>query len=338
MNITVNHHDIAVYGGYVDCDSKLMQSASGGIATALAEQTIDCGGYVVGVAYSKDFYKAEYTIVHNKQDLQKLKESKYIEADKKDIYNQVKSLLEQGEQVLFIGLPCIVAAMYRFLGERAENLLTCELVCHGPTSEKIHREYIAYLEDKFQSKIIDFSVRRKKGQWVPAYLYAKFENGQLFEKPFYSTEYGFAFSVLGRESCYDCQYKGDNRLADIMLGDFWGATREDLFWNDKGVSVIFAETEKGNSAIKSLKNIKLFPTTFEKAIAGNPMVIKSKTKSPQREKFAKLFANKGLIYAAKSCLGVKPRMVRFIAKHMPRFMLSFAQKMAYLMRSLCRHR
>ncbi len=319
MDAARQSHDIAVYGGYLDNDSKLMQSASGGIATALAEQIIDAGGYVAGVAYSKDFHKAEYIITNDKHDLEKLKGSKYIETDKKDIYKKVKKLLDQGDKVLFIGLPCTVAALYSFLGKRSEFLLTCELICHGPTSANVHEEYVSYLERKYKSKIIDFSVRHKKHEWLPSYLYAKFENGQEFEKPFSSTEYGYAFSVFGREVCYNCRYRGDSRCADIMIGDFWGVTAKDTFWNKKGVSVIFAETEKGNEVIKALQGIKLFPTTFEKAVAGNPMVIKSKEKHPQREKFAKSFAKKGLFYAVEhiNSVGIKQRIKNSIVKWIP---------------------
>lgn len=332
MDITKQSRNVAVYGGYIDNDSKLMQSASGGIATALAEQMIEAGGYVAGVAYSEDFHKAEYIVTNNEHDLEKLKGSKYTEVDKKDVYGKVKTLLNQGEKVLFIGLPCTVAAIYRFLGERAENLLTCELICHGPTSAKVHEEYVSYLEKKYNSKIVEFSVRHKKYEWLPTYLYAKFANGQEFEKPFYSTEYGFAFSVLGKESCYNCQFKGDRRCGDIMVGDFWGATETDDFWNKKGVSAIFAETEKGNEALKTLQGVKLFQTTFDKAVASNPMVIKSKAKNLQRDKFSKLFAEKGLIYAAKHSLSFKLRVRNFAAKCIPQQMLPFAQKVYHAMR------
>lgn len=332
MNMTKKSHDVAVYGGYIDNDTKLMQSSSGGIATALAEQMIDSGGYVAGVAYSDDFHKAEYIITKNKSDLEKLKGSKYIEIDKKDIYRKVRSLLEQGNNVLFFGLPCIVGALYSFLGERPRNLFTCELVCHGPTSAEVHEEYISNLEKKYKSKIINFSVRHKRHEWMPMYLYAKFANGQEFEKPFYSTEYGFAFSVFGRESCYNCQFKGDRRCADIMIGDFWGASEKDEFWNNKGVSVIFAETEKGNDVVKSLHEVKLFPTTFERAVESNQMVLKSKEKSPQREKFAQLFANKGLIYAVAHTKSFKLRIKSFIVKCIPRQMLPFAKKIYHVIR------
>lgn len=292
-------HDVAIYGGYLDDKSKLLQSASGGIATALTEYMLEQGGFVAGVAYSEDFYHAEYTIIHDKSDVGQLKGSKYIECDKKNIYSDVKGLVESGEKVLFFGLPCTVAALYKFLGSRPENLLTCELICHGPTSSRVHREYVTYLESEYQSKVMDFSVRHKKGAWMPQYLYAEFENGQIFEKPFYKTKYGYAFAVFGMAPCYHCRFKGNNRQGDIMIGDFWGATDADVFWNKNGVSSVFAETSKGNDFLRSTPGIKLFPTTFAKAVEDNPMVIKCRDKHPNREKFSKLLSEKGLIYAVK---------------------------------------
>lgn len=332
MDMTKQSHDVAVYGGYVNDEEKLIQSTSGGIATALAEEMIEAGGYVAGVAYSEDFHKAEYIVTNDKYGLEKLKGSKYIEVDKKDVYKRVKLLLDQDKKVLFVGLPCTVAAMYGFLGERAKNLLTCELICHGPTSAKVHEEYVSHLEKKYNSKIVEFSVRHKKHEWLPTYLYAKFANGQEFEKPFYSTEYGFAFSVLGRESCYNCQFKGERRCGDIMLGDFWGVTEKDEFWNKKGVSVIFAETGKGDEALKALRGVKLFPTTFEKAIASNPMVIKSKEKNPQTEKFSKFFVEKGLLYAAKHSISFKHRIKNFAVRCVPQPLIPFAKKIYHTMK------
>ncbi len=316
-------HDVAIYGGYIIDDEKLCGSASGGIAAAISEKFIDEGGYVAGVAYSKDFYHAEYQITNEKRELKKFRGSKYFEVDKKDIYQKVRALLHDNQKVLFIGLPCDVAGLYSFLGEKPEKLLTCELVCNGPTSLKVHREYILYLEKKYHSKVIDFSTRFKQNKsWVPMCLYAKFENGKEFCKPFFQTEYGYAFSILGREACYHCRLKGDNRCADIMIGDFWGATEQDAFWNPKGVSVIFAETEKGNEELLKLETVKLFPTSFERAVAHNPMVIKPKQRSCQRDEFSKWFTDKGLIRSAKHM-----KFIRFaIMKHMPQNIYNMVEK------------
>lgn len=292
-------HDVSVYAGYLNDKEKLLQSTSGGLATALSEFWIDQGGYVAGVAYTVDFYSAEYILINDKAEVGRLKGSKYFDCNKNNIYSSVKQLLDAGEKVLFFGLPCTVAALYKFVGSRHENLLTCELICHGPTHPKVHSDYVAFLEKKYGSKIVDFSVRYKEGAWTPAYLYAKFDNGEVFKKPFDRTEYGIGFYTLGKEPCYDCKFKGNNRQGDIMIGDFWGAKPEDEFWNEYGVSSIFAETEKGDTLLKAVPGIALFPTTFERAVASNPMVIASKRANGDRKKFSNLLLEKDLMYAVK---------------------------------------
>ncbi len=321
-----NKHDVAVYGGYLDNDAKLLQSASGGIATALSEFVLSQDGYVVGVAYSKDFYKAEYIIIDDISDLYKLKGSKYIDCDKTGIYADVKNLVDTGKVVLFFGLPCIIAALYTFIGAKPENLITCELICHGPTYAKVHFDYIAYLEKKYKSKVIDFSVRHKLDAWQPSYLYAKFDNGKIYQKPFYETEYGYAFSILGKPSCYNCQFKGNNRQGDIMIGDFWGATCSDVYWNKYGVSSIFAETEKGDAFINSTPRIKLFHTTFEKAVEKNKMVIMSKKPNDKRDVFADLLSKHNLISAVNRFIGLKGRVKKIIKKVIPKSLKTIIKK------------
>ena len=314
------NHDVAVYGGYLLDDSQLIQCASGGVATALCQHFIDQGGYVAGVVYSEDFYNAEYILTRNKLDIKRLMGSKYIECDKNGIYSEIKKLLDAGESVLFFGLPCVVAALYKFVGMRHENLLTCELICHGPTSAVVHKEYIDFLEKRYKSKIVDFSVRRKKNEWKgKGYLFAQFENGKVFEKPFSDTEYSYAFSVLARESCYACRFKGNNRQGDIMIGDFWGATENDSYWNKLGVSSIFAETEKGNNFLQLVSGIRLFPTTFERIVKHNPMVIKSTLRSKNRDKFSRLLSEKGLIYAVNHTADFKYKLIRVLKIVLPRW-------------------
>ena len=143
-------HDISVYGGYILDKQKLLNSSSGGIATALSELIVEQGGYVVGVSYTKDFHGAEYIIVDDLKELVKLKGSKYIEVNNNNIFTKVKKMINDDKKVLFFGLPCVVAALYSFLGERPHNLITCELICNGPTYSKVHSDYIGYLEKKIQ--------------------------------------------------------------------------------------------------------------------------------------------------------------------------------------------
>lgn len=319
-------HSIAVYGGYINNSKELLQCASGGIATALAKSMISQGGNVAGVSYTKDFKSVEYIIIKDIKDIDLLKGSKYVEADKNNIYKDAKKLLDEGEKLLFFGLPCIIGALKSFLGKEYKNLVTCELICHGPVSAKVHTQYVEWLESKYNSRITKFSVRHKKDKWMPSYLYAEFENGSVFQKEFFSTEYGYAFKLMGRTSCYNCHFKGNNRVGDIMIGDFWGATKKDPFWNEKGTSVIFVHTEKGKSFLNNTSDLKLYETTFEKAVKNNHMVIESKKLNPKRKKFEKLFLERGLFYAAKECSYRRYKVLRSIGKYTPKFVKPLGKK------------
>lgn len=322
-------HSIAVYGGYVKDDSELLQCASGGAATALARKMIKSGGYVAGVVYSDDYYSAEYIVTNDEKDLDRFKGSKYIDTNKNNIYNKVKELLEAGEKVLFIGLPCLVGALYAMLGERTENLITCELVCHGPTLPKVHEDYVKHLEEKYNSKVVGFSVKHKENKWLPTYLYAKFENGKEFKKEFADTEYGYAFTVLGRNVCYNCKFKGNNRTADLMVGDFWGSSEKDVFWNDKGVSVIFVHTEAGKKYLESVEELSLFETDFETAVRKNQKVLYSKKIHPEKESFEKNFKEGGLFAAIEKSAFKSVNAKRGLYNKMPGFIRPLGRKVYY---------
>ena len=299
MTEVYKNHDIAVYAGYLDNDSEILTCSSGGIATALSRKMIHDGGYVAGAAYSEDFHAVRYEIVHDSNQLERFKGSKYVDVEKGTVYQDVKKLLDDDNRVLFFGLPCVVAALRSYLGKDDPNLLTCEMVCEGAVSSDVHRQYIEYLEKKYNSRIVEFSVRRKLDAWTPKYLWARFENGKEFLKEFRRTEYGFAFKVKGKPACYQCRFKADGRTGDLMLGDYWGAAAEDPFWNKNGVSVVFVRTEKGEDFLKTTQGICLYPSDFDRAVAENPMVVRSRAVRPEKEEFERLFRKKGLIYAAR---------------------------------------
>ena len=306
-------HDIKAYAGYLSEDSDLLACSSGGIATALSRYVIEQGGYVAGVAYSEDFLSAKYEIIHTAEGIEKLKGSKYVEAQKGTVYNDVKALLDDGKMVLFFGLPCVVAALRSYLKKDYKNLIAVDLICHGPTLPQVHKDYVEHLIENYGSKIVEFSVKKKMGSWTPGYLYVKFEDGQTFCKQFYHTEYGYAFSVLAMNRCYSCSFRGNNRVGDIMIGDFWGATPEDAFWNKNGVSSILVHTQKGDDLIHSLQSTVLYETTFERIVEKNRNIISPRSVRPEKKRFEKLLPQKGLFYAARHSRCLKTR-IRAIIK------------------------
>lgn len=293
------HHDIAAYAGYVEDAQEVLSCSSGGVATALARQMIRQGGYVAGVTYTSDFKEAVYAIAHQPEELDQFKGSKYCAVNMGTVYADVKALLDAGEQVLFIGLPCGVAGLRAYLQQDYDRLVTAELICHGPTSAQVHRQYVEYLENKYESALTDFSVKRKKDSWTPGYLYAAFENGTVYEERFYHTEYGYAFATMARKACYSCKFRGNNRTGDLMLGDFWGATENDIFWNKEGVSAILVHTVKGQQLLLDTADLRLFETTFQRIVDGNPNIVKPRAERSNRRKFEKLLESHGLFYAVK---------------------------------------
>ena len=102
-----------------------------------------------------------------------------------------------------------------------------------------------------------------------------------------------------------------------MIGDFWGATKSDNFWNEKGVSAILVHTEKGNNFLKSIDEIKLFETSFEKIVSGNQNIIKPRIVDSRRDKFINLFSKHNLFYAVNRTKGIKCRIKSILKKLIP---------------------
>lgn len=290
-----------IYAGYIKSEAKLNKTASGGIATAICEYFIKNNGVVVGVEYTDGFKKAQYIIIDNEEDLDRIKSSKYIQSNKDSIYRKVKENLDNNTKVLFIGLPCEVAGLKNFLMKEYSNLYTCALICMGPTSQKVGSEYIEYFENEYKSRIKDFNVRSKINGWGPPnHIRIKFENGQEYVKPFNETEYGNAFQILSKPACTNCKFKINNTYADISIGDYWGIEKEDKIYNKYGVSIIFIHNSKLNRIINELKEFERVEIEYEAAIKNNEMITSSRKIDKRRIRYAKNFTKAGLFYANKN--------------------------------------
>ena len=284
--------------GYIENNKKLYNSASGGIATALSEYFIDNNGVVAGVEYIDDFKNARYIMIDNKKDLNRVKSSKYIQSDKNSIYKKVREKLNNNSKVLFIGLPCECAGLKSFLNKEYNNLYTCALICMGPTSPKVSKEYIEHFEKEKNSKVTAFNLRSKvKGWGPPNHIKIEFENGEEYIKPFNETEYGHAFQILNKPSCLNCKFKIKNTKADITIGDYWGKEKKDKIYNRQGVSIIFIHNPKMEEIIDQLKNFRKVEKNYQEAILNNEMIIISRKKDKRRERYSKNFIEKGLFYA-----------------------------------------
>ncbi len=315
------------YCGYIQNSSLLKQSASGGLATCMAQTMLQMGGICYGVSYTEDFKGAKYLRVTDEAGLFKLQSSKYIKAKMtKEILASIGEDVISGKQVLVIGLPCEIGMVKGFLEKQnipSENLFTVDLICHGPTTPEVAETYITYLEQKYRSKVVKFSVRYKNPNWTPGYLFAEFENGKQFLKKFFDTDYGTAFSMMPLEQCFHCAFKGDNHRADLTIGDYWGVDPSEEGYHKVGTSLALTHNEKAEAFLKNLDGFVLYPADMEKALRVNKRYHESIKKTKQREQFRNNYKQFGLKKAVAKHLGWKGRLKRSL----PEFLLQSARNL-----------
>lgn len=281
--------------GYSKDSKEIKASASGGLATAMSKGFIlKENGVVYGVSYTNNCRCIEYVRAETAEQLELFRTSKYAQAKKNDVYQLVKADLLTGKKVLFFGLPCDTYALQLFLGKPDENLFVCALMCHGPTSPKVHEQFTEALIKKYQSEIKQFSVRYKKDGWKPYYVYAQFKNGMEHYERFDNSAYGIAFLYLKRPSCNFCQIKRRKIHSDITIGDYHlAASGKFQPYHPDGVSSAMIHTEKGIHMVElvdnflvekiPIKNV-LYSEAYHRTIAARA----------NRKEFGETFAHYGL--------------------------------------------
>ena len=229
----------------------LYRSASGGAFAGIAKAWIEDGGIVAGVTYDGE-WNAYHVFATTLEELKAIQSSKYVQADTRQAYSEVKRLLAAEKKVLFSGTACQIGGLKAFLKKDYDNLLTMDLICHGVSSPLLFRKYIEWLEDKCGSPIKEYDFRDKKGGWGLGYKYKykyKYKYGACSIDPYYSR---FLAGDTYREACYQCKYCTPERVGDITIGDYWGIEKEHpKFFSTKGVSCVLINTDKGINAWNS---------------------------------------------------------------------------------------
>ena len=219
---------IKSYGGYSTNERIINSCASGGVATALSISTIENGGVVFGVQFNKNYDSAEYIKVETIDRLWSLCSSKYVQPSKSGVYVQVRNELSTGRKVLFVGCPCDIAGLKRYLHKDFDNLLTCELFCAGVTTNKLLVDYCYMREKKVGAKLIAFNVRNKEKGWFVEHIKEEYADGTTYFKNHFGTYLGYGFLTFRRPSCYHCQYKQNITMCDIFMSPLSGSFASSL--------------------------------------------------------------------------------------------------------------
>lgn len=249
----------AAFAAYCKDETTRRESSSGGIFSLIATVILNKGGVVYGAAFDKYF-----NVVHQKieaiESLGKLRGSKYVQSDKLEVFTEIKELLSKGILVLFSGTPCEVNALYKYLEYKdTTNLYTCDFVCHGVPSPKVWKKYLDEKEKEYDAKTKHVFHRDKRHGWKTFSITLQLSRRSKM------TEYSkiltfdkylqtFLRNVSLRPSCYNCKFKGVERVSDITLADFWGIRRVlPAMNNDTGVSLVLVQSEKGKEIFGLIK-------------------------------------------------------------------------------------
>ena len=300
------------YAGWAKKEEDIVASASGGFAASLTDAFLKEGGIVYGAAYTSDYASAEYIRVSSEEEAERLKTSKYFQARKNNVFRQIREDLKT-KRVLFTGLPCDIYALKRFIKDDS-NLYTLSVICHGPTTEKIHQQYCALLEKKLGSPITSFSARYKKnGNWKPYFIRAVGQNGKEIQEQFNRTDYNTAFLYFKRPSCGDCRFKNTHFAADILVGDYHAAAKGNANWNSHGVSSILPLTEKGIKLLHDTDDTFCYNEVPLNTAISQKGVHSSVSKGTDRKAFTEKLNSTGL-HEACSIPSVKKDLKRLRAQ------------------------
>lgn len=281
-NVCPNNNSIEMklpqiwFQGWAADRSLRINGSSGGVATAISKAFIKAGGFVFACTFKNGEFL--YACANNVDQLSEFSGSKYVKSNPRGIYRKIKENLDEGKKVLFIGLPCHVAAIKNYVGEKRGNTLyTIDLICHGTPSPKLLELYLGQYGCSLSDlKKIQFRVNSK-------YQICG-DNVRLVSNGV-TDKYSISFlqALTFTDNCYECQFAQIKRGSDLTLGDSWGSKLEIKEQRD-GISLVLCQTEKGKYLLDNTA-LCLRKVDLERAVSYNHQLKAPSVRPPQRDKF-----------------------------------------------------
>ena len=210
-----------------------------------AEEIIGQGGVVFGTAWDEGF-SANVMEVTDVDGLDALMHPKHIKSKVSDSFKKVKGHLDQGRTVLYVGPPCQIAGLKKFIGSPLPNgLHTIDILCSHLSSERAFQRYLADNHPIGSIRQITFKGIPPKNR--PG-IAIEFDNDRehvkaVDEDGFLDAHLKTPFLTSGL-ACQICPFKGFPRQGDISIGDFKGLR------TDKGREL------SGRSGLVLVNNLK----------------------------------------------------------------------------------
>ncbi len=295
-------------------EEERMKSSSGGLFIALAKEIINNGGVVFGAVFDEN-WEVKHVWADKIQDVYPMMGSKYIQSRIENTYQEAEKFLKQGRNVMFVGTPCQIGGLKKFLRKDYDYLFAVDFICHGVPSPGVWRQYLNEVKNsaarraaagknsvlssslnvmpavsgiEFRDKTLhgwkkfSFVVRSKSASQAGqnTVLLSDTHRENSFMK-------GFLSNIYLRPSCHACMFKKFRSGSDVTLADYWGIQNIfPAFDDDKGVSLLFINSSVGQLYFDKIKKACDYKdSTFADALKSNPAIIKSFRLRKNRAKF-----------------------------------------------------
>lgn len=298
-----------VYGVKHKDENIRSASRSGGVFTALSDMIIDNGGVVYGCALDEHF-NAVHKRAITKEQRNEFRGSKYVQSKIGNIYNLVSIDLNNGLDVLFSGTPCQVHGLLNYLKVKkidTKTLITVDILCHGVPSPKIWADYLRNKFDISEIDKVEFRDKKNFG-WRDCVETITVDGKNISSKEFSNSFYSH---LIVRRSCFNCYYKKTERISDITIGDYWKIENIDKNFDDnKGVSLVMINTDKGSSFFKSCEK-QLIIKEFLLSMSIQPVLDGNYIEPENREKFWNEYNGKNLAELTQKYTGyTEPSLIK----------------------------
>lgn len=299
------------YAAHALDENILNSSSSGGVAPLLAEYIIVQGGVVFGAAFDKNF-EVHHVAIEKIDELDRIRRSKYVQSRIENSFQKVAEYLMGKRTVLFTGTGCQIAGLLSYLKLKkidTMQLYTQDIVCHGVVLSEIWRRYVEDKEKEYDSKIIDVSFRDKGNGWLNYGIKIIFENGQIYYMSNNNDLYMkiFLSNICLNESCYSCNFRGEQRGADITLGDFWNVYRiAPECYREDGISLVMVNSQKGQRLIENIQHqLSIQEVDIQDVTSSETMLVTTAKKHLNRNKFLEMINETSLEEAFSKCSTVQ---------------------------------
>lgn len=151
------------------------------------------------------------------------------------------------------------------MSDKANGLITCDLVCLGVPSPRGFRSYVDWLEACEGKRVVGYR-HRGHTPWGVYEERAVYDDGSFEEATARTRAWMRVWNkMMLRPSCLECGYHSVTRPGDLSIGDYWGIEQAHPgVADDGGVSCLFANTPIGlrflKGAARSLSLVSSSPS------------------------------------------------------------------------------